>query len=215
MTSLINRNQNTTTQIDSINNAISQLQEQLKTLTGEVRVLNQQHKAQENLTKEWKKTCNQVKALFKDACSVYGDPDALDDMIEDLQDSVNDIKANFDDYQNSDRYLNQDTAEIEDLDDEQELQQLEATNNTQTELVLPSADKTVTKSELKSFWKQQELITQNILRTTLSIPDDITRLTDIVHYLYTLNPTWDIIKKWCEVAEEKKNLLLGKLEIDI
>lgn len=204
MTILQNRNQNTQAQIQGVNDAIAQLQEQLKNLSSEVRVLNQQHKAQENLSKEWNKQLESVKRLLKDSCSVYGDKEALQDMLEDVQELVLSVEDNFDEYAQSDRYLNQETADIEDELDPQ----LSPANNTQGELLL-TAEKTVTKSELKSFWKSQTVIVQGLLRMVIQIPDNITTLTKVVEYLYSLGPTYDQLDSWMDGYKE----LQGKLQV--
>ena len=118
MTQLQSRNNNTASQIDNLTNQLAEMQKMIAQMQSEMRVLNQQHKAQETLSKEWDNTQKSVAKQFKDACSVYGTPDAIDDMIADLQAVAEEIKTNFDDYAVSDRFLNQETAEVEDAVEE-------------------------------------------------------------------------------------------------
>ena len=113
-TVLTNRNNDTNSQISALNDQLAQMQQMIADMQTQMRQLNQQHKAQETLTKEWESTTKTVTKAFKDACSVYGSPEAIDDMIIDLQSIADEVKQDFDTYAESDRYLNQVTAEIED-----------------------------------------------------------------------------------------------------
>lgn len=115
MTQLQSRNQNTANSIDSLSQKLEEMQRMFAEMQGELRVLSQQHKAQETLSKEWNKTTETVEKQFKDACSVYGSAEAIDDMVADIQTKAEAVKANFDDYSSSDRYLNQETAKQEDV----------------------------------------------------------------------------------------------------
>jgi hypothetical protein len=114
MTQLNQRNQSTASAISAVNEQLAQMQQMMLNLQSEVRQLSQQHKAQESLTKEWNSTQKTIEKQFKDACSVYGSPDAIDDMISDIVEVAEKVKENFDEYSVSDRFLNQETAEIED-----------------------------------------------------------------------------------------------------
>lgn len=114
MTQLQFRNNSTASQIDSISEQLASMQQMIAQMQSEMRMLNQQHKAQETLSKEWNNTQKLVTKQFKDACSVYGTPEAIDDMINDLQTVAKEVKANFDEFAESDRFLNQETAEVED-----------------------------------------------------------------------------------------------------
>lgn len=114
MTILQSRNNNTASQIEGMTAQLTQMQEMIAQMQSEMRALSQQHKAQETLTKEWRNTQKTIIKQFKDACSVYGSPEAIDDMIADIANAGEEIKANFDDHAQSDRFLNQETAELED-----------------------------------------------------------------------------------------------------
>jgi hypothetical protein len=116
MSNLNNRNQNTAQAIASVNDQLEQMHQLMLNLQSEVRQLSQQHKAQETLTKEWSKTTKTIEKQLKDACSVYTSPEAIDDMIEDIKIVAETIKENFDDHAQSDRFLNQETADLEDED---------------------------------------------------------------------------------------------------
>lgn len=118
MTQLQSRNNNTASQIESISEQLAQMQQMIAQMQSEMRVLNQQHKAQETLSKEWNNTQKLVTKQFKDACSVYGTPEAIDDMIADLQAVAEEVKSNFDEFAQSDRFLNQETAQEEDAVEE-------------------------------------------------------------------------------------------------
>lgn len=114
-TQLNSRNNSTAQSIAQLTEQLAQMQQMILNLQGEVRTLNQQHKAQETLSKEWANTCNHATKQFKDACSVYGTPDAIDDMVTDILNEAEAVKAEFDKYAQSDRFLNQETAEVEDV----------------------------------------------------------------------------------------------------
>lgn len=118
MTQLQSRNINTANQIDSLSHQFAEMQKMMQQMQGEIRALSQQHKAQETLSKEWGTTQKLVMKQFKDACSVYGTPEAIDDMINDLQQVAEEVKDNFDEFAQSDRFLNQETAEVEDTAEE-------------------------------------------------------------------------------------------------
>lgn len=114
MTTLNQRNQSTASAISSVNEQLAQMQQMMLNLQSEVRSLSQQHKAQETLTKEWSGTQKTIEKQLKDACSVYNSPDAIDDMVSDIVAIAESVKENFDSHSESDRFLNQETAEYED-----------------------------------------------------------------------------------------------------
>ncbi len=114
MTNLKQRNESTALAIANVTEQLAQMQQMMLNLQSEVRQLSQQHKAQESLTKEWNGTQTTIEKHFKDACSVYASPEAIDDMVNDIQAIAESVKENFEDYALSDRFLNQETADIED-----------------------------------------------------------------------------------------------------
>jgi len=89
------------------------IQLQLTNLNQELRVEQQLAKAQETIAKEFGAIKANLTKLVKDACSCY-EPEALDDMLADISEIVEAVKAEYQDYQQSDRFLNQATSEIED-----------------------------------------------------------------------------------------------------
>jgi hypothetical protein len=99
--------------LSSLEIAIKQIQEQLNSITQELRVESQLAKAQQQISSEWNTEKNKVKKLLKDSCSCF-DVTALDDFAQDILEVVEEVKANYDDYQMSDRFLNADTSAIED-----------------------------------------------------------------------------------------------------
>lgn len=122
MTILNTRNNNTDNQIKQLNEQFVQLQQTLADMQTQMRQLNQQHKAQETFTKEWVNSIKKgVIKAFKDSCSVYGTPDVIDDLVEEIIQEAEQVQADFENYAESDRYLNQVTAEIEDEQDEPEV----------------------------------------------------------------------------------------------
>ena len=119
MTALQQRNDSTANNIEQLRLEIQGIQEQLNLLNQQVRVQSQQHEAQQTLAKEWQKQLQAMTKLFKDSCSVYGDAQAMQDMVDDVKGLVNNVTDNFDDYAQSDRFLNSETAEIEDDHDDE------------------------------------------------------------------------------------------------
>jgi len=195
-TSLQQRNASTQENLNGLNEQIAALQEQIKALTSEVRQRSQQKEAQEQLTTEWKKSLSKVHQLLKDACSVYGDPEVLNDMLGDVQDLSIEVTNNFADYAQSDRYLNVDTADIED----EELNALPATKSEIKQL----AAKPLTKKEIKAHWKEQAQLTQAVLRGSAfyNIPEEINNLNAIVNIIYEATADAEAFYNACQEASE-------------
>ena len=99
--------------LSSLEQAIKDIQLQLASINQELRVQQQLAKAQETIAKEFGMVKASLTKLVKDACSCY-EPEALDDMLLDLSEIVETVKSEYSSYQQSDRFLNQATSEIED-----------------------------------------------------------------------------------------------------
>lgn len=99
--------------LDSLNTALTQIQQQLLDLQQEIRIQGQLAKAQESLAKEFDKAKEGFKRLLRDSCACF-DKSALDDMLEDLTTIVEETKADYDRFSESDRFVNMDTANEQD-----------------------------------------------------------------------------------------------------
>lgn len=116
MTSNSNLNKHLEAKQDRLANleeTLKAIQLQLTALNQEWRVEQQLAKAQETIAKEFGTVKASLTKLLKDACSCY-EPEALDDMLLDLGEIVESVKSEYQDYQLSDRFLNQATSEVED-----------------------------------------------------------------------------------------------------
>lgn len=105
--------------LTSLETAIAQIQEQLNSITQELRVESQLAKAQQQISSEWSTEKNRVKKLLKDSCSCF-DITALDDFAQDVLEIVEEVKADYQNYAQSDRFLNAETSALE--DDEPDVQ---------------------------------------------------------------------------------------------
>ena len=99
--------------LSNLEQAIKDIQLQLASINQELRVQQQLAKAQESVAKEFTGIKASLTKLLKDSCSCY-EPEALDDMLLDLSEIVETVKSEYSSYQQSDRFLNQATSEIED-----------------------------------------------------------------------------------------------------
>jgi hypothetical protein len=99
--------------LTQLEQSIKDIQLQLATINQELRVQQQLAKAQESIAKEFKTVKASLTKLLKDSCSCY-EPEALDDMLLDLSEIVESVKADYASYQVSDRFLNSETSYIED-----------------------------------------------------------------------------------------------------
>ena len=153
MTALQQRNDSTANNIEQLQLQIQGIQEQLNLLNQEVRVTSQRHEAQQTLAKEWDKQLQTMTKLFKDSCSVYGDAQAMQDMVNDVKSLVDGVTENFDDYAQSDRFLNAETADLEDVqDDEQPAKPERLTLVSADEMPEPDDNKTpLTASQAKEL----------------------------------------------------------------
>jgi DNA repair exonuclease SbcCD ATPase subunit len=105
--------------LSTLESAIKQIQEQLNSITQELRVEAQLAKAQQQISGEWNTEKSKVKKLLRDACSCF-DVTALDDFAQDVLEIVEEVKTDYQDYAQSDRFLNAETSAIE--DDETDIQ---------------------------------------------------------------------------------------------
>jgi hypothetical protein len=99
--------------LSNLETAIKQIQEQLNSITQELRVESQLAKAQQQISSEWSSEKGKVKKLLKDACSCF-DITSLDDFAQDVLEIVEEVKGDYQDYAQSDRFLNSETSAIED-----------------------------------------------------------------------------------------------------
>lgn len=107
-------NQATANKIEELMAQAEDMRKQLELFNSEIRVVNQQHKAQESFAKEWQTALKTIAKLAKDGCSAYGSEEFLQDMVEDVQTIVGEVTENFGEHAQSDRFLNAETAEMED-----------------------------------------------------------------------------------------------------
>lgn len=205
MTHLNSRNQNTAQQISDLSNQIELLKQQLEDLTQAVRTTQQIHKAQETLTKEWQNvTLKTMGKHLKDACSVYGDVSVIDDMLNDIQDIANEIKENFDEYQQSDRYLNQVTAEEQDYSEEEKPQP-----DYQDYNLLVSADDDLTTAIAKEIIADLDKPILDKIKEMLSIHSRTTKIDSIARAIASKKIKRDKLLDIIELAKSQQLLLSG------
>jgi ABC-type transporter Mla subunit MlaD len=205
MTQLQSRNNNTASQIESISEQLASMQQMIAQMQSEMRVLNQQHKAQETLSKEWNNTQKLVTKQFKDACSVYGTPEAIDDMIADLQSVAEEVKENFEEFVESDRFLNQETAEVEDA--------VEEVSNV---IALPSAtpskddDTTILSTEhITNIISPLSEETLKQLKTMFNVSLKIQKPSSIAPHIQKHNVTHSKLSRLIQNIEGQQMLLSG------
>jgi DNA repair exonuclease SbcCD ATPase subunit len=99
MTNLQARNEATLSSLNDIQESIQQLQLQLESLNKKFTEATKIANAQANLTKQWKEAIAPLKGLLQKACRVYGDPDAINEMVQDIQDLADLVVDNFQNHQ--------------------------------------------------------------------------------------------------------------------
>jgi hypothetical protein len=99
--------------LSNLEATLKQIQEQLNSINQELRVESQLAKAQQQISSEWNTEKGKVKKLLKDACSCF-EVTALDDFAQDVLEIVMEVKGDYQDYSQSDRFLNSETSAIED-----------------------------------------------------------------------------------------------------
>jgi hypothetical protein len=209
MTILQSRNNNTASQIEAVNTQLIQMQQMIAQMQSEMRVLSQQHKAQETLAKEWDTTQKTIVKQFKDACSVYGSPEAIDDMIADITTAGEEVKANFDDHAQSDRFLNQETAQVED-------EHLEVASNV---IALPVAietlpdeadDTTILSSkQVEQIFETLSDETVKQLQVMFNVSMKLSKRTSIAQAIAKANITFYKLSRLIVNIEGQQSLLAG------
>lgn len=95
MTILQERNQDKLSQLAEIQASIEQLKQQIDNLSDKFVEETKFANAQANLTKQWQEVLTPIENLLTLACGVYQDINVLDDMREDLEQIVENVKINF------------------------------------------------------------------------------------------------------------------------
>lgn len=206
MTILNTRNNNTDDQIKALNEQFTQMQQALADMQTQMRLLNQQHKAQETFTKEWENSVKKslIKAL-KDSCSVYGTPDVIDELLEELKQEGEEIKKDFETYAESDRYLNQVTAEIEDEEEPEVIEPLASLESS-----MPDEDDNVT---ILSSYQVERIIEPlesdilNQVKSLFEISGRITKTSTVASALAKRNVTYYQLNKIIENIKGQQLLL--------
>jgi len=152
--------------LSNLETAIKQIQEQLNSITQELRVESQLAKAQQQISSEWSSEKGKVKKLLKDACSCF-EITSLDDFAQDVLEIVEEIKGDYHDYAQSDRFLNSETSAIED-------EEIEVIPNNQPLIVGALPQDNDDQTELSSYQ-----ILQYFNRDELDV-DDLTKLQTIL-----------------------------------
>lgn len=208
MTILNTRNNNTDDQIKQLNEQFIQLQQTLADMQTQMRLLNQQHKAQETFTKEWVNTIKKgVIKAFKDSCSVYGTPDVIDDLVQEITQEAEQIKADFENYAESDRYLNQVTAEIE---DEQEAEVIEPIAVLTATMPDENDNETILLSEqIERIIEPLEEKILNQLKKTFDVSNKISKISTISTALSKKSLTHYRLRKIIDNLKGQQLLLTG------
>lgn len=206
MTILNIRNNNTDDQIKALNEQFIQMQQALADMQTQMRLLNQQHKAQETFTKEWENSVKKslIKAL-KDSCSVYGTPDVIDELLEELKQEGEEIKKDFETYAESDRYLNQVTAEIEDEEEPEVIKPLASLESS-----MPDEDDNVTillSSQVERIIEPLEDDILNQVKSLFEISGRITKTSTVASALAKRNVTYYQLHKIIENIKGQQLLL--------
>jgi hypothetical protein len=109
--------QNKEDKLDALQSSLQQIQEQLLLLQQELRVEKQLAEAQKTIAGELTSKKAGIKKLMKDMCSCYP-VEALDDVLQDLQEIKEEVAAEYEAHSVSDRFLNLDSATEEDAQQE-------------------------------------------------------------------------------------------------
>lgn len=102
--------ENQAERIESSLLSIAQIQKQLSELEHEVRVSQQINTAQKSAKKEVDEWLKKGEKLLKDMCSVFP-KEALQDMVVAIQEMSDSISINYEEYQQSQRFLKGDVAQ--------------------------------------------------------------------------------------------------------
>lgn len=113
MTSLQKTIDNSNSQIQDLANQAQLLEQQLKDLQHQIKLLGVKTELQTNTQNQFKDILSSFKTLARNACSCFN-PEDLDLFLDDLAEIVENTKANYEEYSQSDRILNQETQLIED-----------------------------------------------------------------------------------------------------
>lgn len=208
MTQLLTRNQQTATHLEDLSAQVQAIQEQLNLLNQEIRVSNQRHKAQESLAKEWQASLTAMTKIFKDACSVYGDPVALQDMVQDVQATVATVTTDFDKYAQSDRFLNQETAQDQDEDENtlsspQPLELVESLPDENDDEIILS------ESQLTRILRDEPDEIVHNLRDLAKLNGNLKRRKSIIKAIADRNITYLKLSKAIELARQNNILLFA------
>ena len=115
MTNLTELNQQTTEQLSHFNDQIQAMEKQLREMQTQMRQMTQMSQAQQQLTKEWENnSLSSVRKHLRDSTSVYQSQEAIAQMRDDLNTICDEVLENFEEYQQSNRYLDQFEAEEQD-----------------------------------------------------------------------------------------------------
>ena len=167
-----------TTKEQEINESLAQVaerQRQLQDLQQKLRIEQQLHQAQKTAETEVSKQFNNLKKLFKDLCGIYP-VEAIDDLVQDIQEMAEEVRESYDEYAESGRFLN--GSEGEEAENNSTL--TEAKDFPMIAEALPDVedDTTVlTSSQIEGLLNSKEDKIHNFLKRQLGISGKVKRLS--------------------------------------
>ena len=185
MTSLQKTIDNSNSQIQDLANQAQLLEQQLKDLQHQIKLLGVKTELQTNTQNQFKDILSSFQTLARNACSCFN-PFDLDLFLDDLAEIVENTKANYDQYSQSDRILNQETQSIED-EENQELSPQDASQFTflvkanPEDLPEPENDTDLLNSD------QVELVIKNCNSTTVNQLKQLLNLNSRLRNLKSLS----------------------------
>ena len=167
--------------INDIQTQIDQLKQQMAEFEQKMRVIKQMETAQESAQQElqtWLYTfMEEGKKILKDACSVFPET-FLDDIQAEINDQFNEIseeiKDNYDKYAKSDRFLNADTQQQQDK--QENSRQLLLTDDSQ----LPdNPEEILSQNQVQTVISPLDEPQINFIRNKLSISNRIKKVNSL------------------------------------
>lgn len=178
---------------------IEALAQQLKDLQQQFRVQEAIAKNQQVFNQQFEKQIKGLKSLLKDACSLYP-IEMLDGVKEELNGVIDEVKEDYDNLSQSDRFLNSPEEEVED-----NIVQLESSQPLQIVETLPPEDDdeinlTASQVEVVITHLNDDLITA--IKSSLKIDGRIKDLSKIADVIAKIPVTHKKLKKFIEGIDE-------------
>ena len=216
MTSLQQTIDRSNSQIQELANQAKLIEQQLRDLQHQIKIMGVKTELQTNTQNQFKDILSSFRTLARNACSCLEKKD-LDLFLIDLTQIVEEAKANYDEYHQSDRILNQQTQEIEDeeVSESTALPQPDASHYTvlveaSTDLPEPDNDTYLLSSDqVEQVIKDCPETTLNRLKGLLNLNSRLRNLTSIAKAISQKQITHQKLLDLIELINSQSLLLAG------